>query len=126
VTLIDDSYNANPGSVAAAIDLLASMAGLRLLVLGDMAELGSSAAQWHQQVGRYAAERAIDGVFAVGELAGLAAAEAGGSAFVDQGECLTVLLAMAAEASAVTILVKGSRSAGMDKLCAQLRTEVKG
>ncbi len=126
VTLIDDSYNANPGSVAAAIDLLASMAGLRLLVLGDMAELGGDAAQWHRQVGRHAVECAIDGVFAVGELAALAAAEAGGTAFAGQAECLTVLLAMAAEASAVTILVKGSRSAGMDKLCAQLRAEVKG
>jgi len=126
VTLIDDSYNANPGSVAAAIDLLAAMDGLRFLVLGDMAELGDSAVQWHQQIGRYAAQQAIDGLFAVGELSALAAREADGTPCASQAECLQELLAIVAQASAVTILVKGSRSAGMDKLCAQLRAEVTG
>lgn len=125
VTLIDDSYNANPGSVAAAIDLLAAMPGLRCLVLGDMAELGERAADWHREVGRYAAEQAIDAVFGVGELAALAADSAAGSVCRDQAHCLQSLLAITAQASEVTLLVKGSRSAGMDKLCAQLRAEVK-
>jgi len=124
VTLIDDSYNANPGSVQAAIDLLAAMPGLRCLVLGDMAELGEQAEQWHQKIGRYASEKGIETVVAVGDLAAQAARSAGGVVCQNQPECLQTLLSLAEQSSAVTFLVKGSRSAAMDQLSAQLRSEV--
>lgn len=124
LTLIDDSYNANPGSVAAAVDLLAGMPGLRILVLGDMAELGEQAQEWHRHTGTYAAEKSIDTVLAVGELAALAADAAHGQQFDSREDCLQRLLEIVAQATDSTVLVKGSRSAGMDKLCAQLRAEV--
>ena len=57
--IIDDSYNASPSSVRAAIDVLASSAGRRILVLGDMAELGADAEDLHQQVGEYALKPAL-------------------------------------------------------------------
>ncbi|MFW2422688.1 MAG: UDP-N-acetylmuramoyl-tripeptide--D-alanyl-D-alanine ligase [Porticoccaceae bacterium] len=124
LTLIDDSYNANPGSVAAAVDLLSGMRGLRILVLGDMAELGDQAQEWHKRTGIYAVEKSIDSVFSVGELAALAADAAHGQQFDSREDCLQRLLEIVAQAVDLTVLVKGSRSAGMDKLCAQLRAEV--
>lgn len=65
--LIDDSYNANPVSVKAAIDVLASGSGKKYAVLGDMFELGEFAKDMHTEIGRYAAEKGIDGIVAIGE-----------------------------------------------------------
>ena len=62
--MIDDTYNANPDSVRAAIDLLSSLEGERLLVLGDMGEVGDRGPEFHREVGGYARERGIDGLFA--------------------------------------------------------------
>jgi UDP-N-acetylmuramoyl-tripeptide--D-alanyl-D-alanine ligase len=67
--LIDDSYNANPASLKAAIEVLNDQASPTTLVVGDMAELGDAAAHWHQQVGEYAAACDIDQVLAVGQFA---------------------------------------------------------
>ncbi|MBC5765490.1 UDP-N-acetylmuramoyl-tripeptide--D-alanyl-D-alanine ligase [Ramlibacter albus] len=69
LTLVDDSYNANPDSVRAAIDVLAELPGPRLLVLGDMGEVGTQGPEFHEEVGDYARERGIDKVFTLGELA---------------------------------------------------------
>ena len=66
LTLVDDSYNANPDSVRAAIDVLASLPGPRLLVLGDMGEVGDQAPQFHAEVGAYARERGIEAMYALG------------------------------------------------------------
>ena len=66
--LIDDSYNANPDSVRAAIDLLARYAAPRLLVLGDMGEVGDSGPQFHREIGAYARERGLEALLAVGTL----------------------------------------------------------
>ncbi len=66
LTLVDDSYNANPDSVRAAIDLLATLPAPRLLVLGDMGEVGSEGVRFHAEVGAYARERGIDRLFAIG------------------------------------------------------------
>ena len=66
--LIDDSYNANPGSVRAAIAVLAARPGERVLVLGDMAELGADAEALHGEVGRAAREAGIHRLFATGPL----------------------------------------------------------
>ena len=115
-TLIDDSYNANPGSMAAAIDTLALAAGERWLVLGDMAELGADARALHAGVGAKAHERGIERLFAVGPL-GAAAVEAfgaGGAHFADKGALIDAL--KAGLHAGVTCLVKGSHSAGMEQV----------
>jgi UDP-N-acetylmuramoyl-tripeptide--D-alanyl-D-alanine ligase len=66
--IIDDSYNANPDSVRAAIDVLAALEGDRWLALGDMGEVGERGQEYHREVGEYASERGIDYLFATGEL----------------------------------------------------------
>ena len=67
-TLFDDTYNANPDSVKAAIDVLAGAASPRLLVLGDMGEIGTQGVQLHEEIGAYARERGIEKLYAVGIL----------------------------------------------------------
>jgi UDP-N-acetylmuramyl pentapeptide synthase len=121
-TIIDDSYNANPGSVRAALDHLTHLSGRRILVLGNMAELGVTAPALHREIGEYARGR-CDLLFAIGELAGEAAA-----AFGPAG-CLVPDLEAARAAlepllaSDVTILVKGSRVMGLDRLVKTLESE---
>ncbi|MDE2278962.1 MAG: UDP-N-acetylmuramoyl-tripeptide--D-alanyl-D-alanine ligase [Xanthomonadaceae bacterium] len=115
-TLIDDSYNANPSSMAAAIDTLALASGERWLVLGDMAELGADARALHAGVGAKARERGIERLFAVGPL-GAAAVEAfgdGGQHFADKTPLIAALKADLRDD--VTCLVKGSHSSGMEQV----------
>ncbi len=119
-TVIDDSYNANPGSMAAAIDTLLLAAGERWLVLGDMAELGADAQALHAGVGELARQRGIDRLFAVGPL-GVATVEvfgAGGEHFDDKPALIAALQAQLHPG--VTCLVKGSRSAGMEQVVAAI------
>jgi UDP-N-acetylmuramoyl-tripeptide--D-alanyl-D-alanine ligase len=114
VTVIDDSYNANPGSVHAAIDLLATHAGRRVLLLGSMAELGADSDALHRETGRYAADRGIEIFCCVG--AGAEAAVegfgAGGEAYANRESLLARLPGRFGAGDVV--LVKGSRSAGME------------
>ncbi len=119
VRLIDDSYNANPGSICAAIDVLASFAGRTVLALGDMGELGEWAEQGHRDVGRYAIGK-VDALFAVGPLMKHAvdAFGAGGRHFADQASLIGAL--RLEQGNATTLLVKGSRSAAMDKVVTAL------
>ncbi|HJW04970.1 MAG TPA: UDP-N-acetylmuramoyl-tripeptide--D-alanyl-D-alanine ligase [Rhodanobacter sp.] len=119
-TLIDDSYNANPGSMAAAIDTLLLAGGERWLVLGDMAELGPDARALHAGIGERARERGVERLFAVGPL-GAATVEAfgaGGEHFDDKPALIAALQAQLH--AGVTCLVKGSRSAGMEQVVAAL------
>lgn len=107
--VIDDSYNANPSSVRAAIEVLAGLAGRKWLVLGDMAELGEFSESSHAEIGAFARERGIDRLFATGTLAGLAVESfgTGGQWFPDTD---SLAQALAANATAdVRILIKGSR-----------------
>lgn len=126
VTLIDDSYNANPGSVRAAINVLAAEAGRRLLVLGTMAELGANAVAQHVEVARYAAQSGIDRLLVVGEFAEPMALEFGSGAvpFADKTELMAVL---AAELQGIdAVLVKGSRSAAMEVVVQALQQQLSG
>ncbi|WP_445144606.1 UDP-N-acetylmuramoyl-tripeptide--D-alanyl-D-alanine ligase [Dyella sp. Tek66A03] len=120
-TLIDDSYNANPGSVGAAIDTLALADGERWLVLGDMAELGESAVALHADIGERARKHGIDRLFAVGPLSAAAVKAFGesGGHFSDKAALVAALKQHLHDG--VTCLVKGSRSAGMDQVVAALR-----
>lgn len=119
-TLINDSYNASPISVMAAIDVLQE-ATQSWLVLGDMAELGEQAISAHQQVGRYAQERNIQHLLATGPLAQHAVASFGaqGQWFATKAELANYLQQQTAEND--VILVKGSRSAGMETLIEYLQ-----
>lgn len=115
-TLIDDSYNANPSSMAAAITTLALAGGERWLVIGDMGELGPDERALHVHVGEQARAAGIERLFAVGPLSAGAVAAFGANAehFVDRA-ALTAALKGALHAG-VTCLVKGSHAAGMSQV----------
>jgi len=117
VKILDDTYNANVGSVNAAIDLLSSYAGIKILVLGDIGELGEKARFYHEQVGDYAKQKGIDKLYTLGVLSQCAS-----DVFVDQGCHFSRLEKMVefinqqtlSEKCDISILVKGSRSARME------------
>ena len=113
--LVDDSYNANPDSVRAAIDLLATLPAPRTLVLGDMGEVGAQGPAFHREVGAYAAARGIDALLALGEAARDSAAAFGPRA--RHFDAIEPLLAAAHDAAAAgTVLVKGSRFMRMERV----------
>lgn len=121
VDLIDDTYNANPDSVLAAIDVLASKPSPRILVLGDMAEVGDQGPAFHAEVGRYARERQLQAVFATGPLCGETVAAFGkGAVHFDDVAALSAALGKMARPGA-TILVKGSRSMRMERVVQALK-----
>lgn len=113
--VVDDTYNANPDSVRAAIDVLATMPGQRVLVLGDMGEVGANGPAFHREIGTYAKGR-IDVLLTFGDLAEAAARAFGaGSSHFDQLDGLTSAAA-AMDAPGGTILVKGSRFMRMERV----------
>ena len=118
-TLIDDSYNANPGSLQAAIDTLSAVGGERWLVIGDMRELGADAAALHVEVGRRAKAAGIARLYALGPLSA-GAADAfgeGGRTFDTHAALATALRAdLAGVTSSPRVLVKGSRGSAMDRI----------
>jgi UDP-N-acetylmuramoyl-tripeptide--D-alanyl-D-alanine ligase len=118
--LIDDSYNANPASVAAAIASLAQAGGEAWLVLGDMLELGPQAEALHAAVGRQAREAGLGGLFTVGRLAAAATRGfgSGGEHFDDQQALVAALRPRLR--SGVVCLVKGSRGSRMERVVAAL------
>ncbi len=114
--VIDDSYNANPDSTHAAIKVLVASAGKKILVLGDMGELGDDAAAMHAQVGTMAKMAGVDALFALGDLSRHAVAAFGAGA-----HHYTDVAALAADVAAtltadVTVLVKGSRFMQMERV----------
>ena len=118
--VIDDTYNANPDSVRAAIDVLAHAPGAKWLVLGDMGEVGAQGPEFHREIGTYAKERGVERLFATGDLALESVA-----AFGEGAEHATTVDDLAqrvkhAATSGVTLLVKGSRSMRMERVVAAL------
>ncbi|WP_437883477.1 UDP-N-acetylmuramoyl-tripeptide--D-alanyl-D-alanine ligase [Pseudomonas sp. LRF_L74] len=113
---IDDTYNANPVSMCAAVDILAAFSGRTVLVLGDMGELGDWAEQGHRDVGSYASGK-VDALYAVGPWMAHAVAAFGkqGFHFNDQA---SLIAALRGEPGGITVLVKGSRSAAMENIVA--------
>ncbi|MGV3570965.1 MAG: UDP-N-acetylmuramoyl-tripeptide--D-alanyl-D-alanine ligase [Ramlibacter sp.] len=110
LTLVDDTYNANPDSARAAIDVLAELPGPRLLVLGDMGEVGDQGPAFHAEVGGYARERGIERLFTLGEQA----AGMQGTHFADIDALNAAVLAALPQAA--SILVKGSRFMKMERV----------
>jgi UDP-N-acetylmuramoyl-tripeptide--D-alanyl-D-alanine ligase len=118
--IIDDTYNGNPSSLAVALDTLATMPGKKILVLGDMAELGNDADTWHIWAGKVARMMGIDEVFTIGELASLATASFGeGAQHLHDKHALVEALFPWLK-SGVNILVKGSRCMGMERVVEEL------
>jgi UDP-N-acetylmuramoyl-tripeptide--D-alanyl-D-alanine ligase len=118
-TVIDDTYNANPDSVRAAIDVLAHGAAPRILVLGDMGEVGAQGQQFHEEIGAYAKSRGIDSVLATGELA-RHLASSGAQHFEQFDELLAALDTKLGSKSDATVLVKGSRFMKMERVVQHL------
>jgi len=122
--IIDDTYNANPVSVTAAISVLAGLGGRAWLVLGDMAELGDRSRELHADVGQQARESGIERLYTLGEEAQAAADAFGAGARAFTG--CDALIACLGEAlteetgAGLTILIKGSRCMGMEKLLPSL------
>jgi UDP-N-acetylmuramoyl-tripeptide--D-alanyl-D-alanine ligase len=124
--LIDDSYNANPGSLAAAIDTLAAGGGEGWLVLGDMRELGDDAEVMHAEAGRRAKAAGLRRLYTLGPLSAAAANAFGeGAAQFDSHDALAAAL-RAELREGVRVLVKGSRGSAMDKIVTALLRADKG
>ena len=115
ITVVDDSYNANPDSVRAAIDVLADLPGPRLLVLGDMGEVGSQGPAFHTEAGAYAATKGIEHVLLSGHLSRHAHAAAPGSRHFDDMAALRQA-AVALLPQVASVLVKGSRFMRMEQV----------
>lgn len=114
--LIDDTYNANSESTKAAIDLLATYPGFRVLVFGDMGELGADARLYHEEVGLYAKQKGINLLFTLGVLSQSASDlfNGQGAHFSSRQQLIQKLSPILDEQSDATVLVKGSRSAKME------------
>ena len=110
MTLVDDTYNANPDSARAAIDVLAELPGPRLLVLGDMGEVGDQGPQFHAEVGEYARAQGIDQLFTLGDQS----VAMKGRHFADINSLNAAVLAELPRAA--SILVKGSRFMKMERV----------
>ena len=115
IALVDDSYNANPDSVRAAIDVLASMHAPRLLLLGDMGEVGDRGPAFHTEVGAYARERGIDHLWCAGAMS-LDAARAFGNEARHFADVPALIAALGDLPAAASVLVKGSRFMQMERV----------
>ena len=138
--MIDDSYNANPDSMRAAIDVLASRPGLRWLVMGDMGEVGDQGPEFHREIGAYARAAGIERLIACGPLAAEAARTFGADAThhpssheVAAGIADAVAMEIGGSSGKAvaarrpfTVLVKGSRFMRMEKVVAALTGAASG
>jgi len=126
--LIDESYNANPDSVRAAIDLLARQDGPRVLVLGDMGEVGAQGPEFHREVGAYARDRGIDSLLALGAQAALAAQAFGRGArhFDSVEELIAEARSLTLDEPRPTLLVKGSRFMRLERVVSALSADASG
>ncbi len=122
--IIDDSYNANPLSMRAAIQILSQRAGERILVMGDMCELGEKAVKYHQEIGQEAKNSGIEQLYCYGNLSRHAASAFGKKAqsFPSHDELIQALKPHLHPQ--VTVLIKGSHSMQMEKVVAALKDSV--
>jgi UDP-N-acetylmuramoyl-tripeptide--D-alanyl-D-alanine ligase len=120
ITLVDDTYNANPDSARAAVDVLAGLPGPRWLVLGDMGEVGDQGPAFHTEIGAYAKMRGIDALWTVGQLT-LHTAQAFASARHFQ-DVPALISALPAAPEVAAVLVKGSRFMKMEQVVAALQS----
>jgi len=120
--LLDDSYNANVGSMTAAAQVLGEMPGYRVMVVGDMAELGEEAEQCHREVGLAAKAAGVDRVLSVGTLSANISESSGvGEHFATKTALTERLRTLLSEHRELTVLIKGSRSAAMEQVVQNLQ-----
>ena len=115
ITLVDDTYNANPDSMRAAIDVLAALPGPRLLVMGDMGEVGDQGPQFHEEAGRWAHAQGIENLYALGEQSRLAGRSFGTGQHFNDVDALTSAV-LAQLPLVASVLVKGSRFMKMERI----------
>ncbi|MFL0796809.1 MAG: UDP-N-acetylmuramoyl-tripeptide--D-alanyl-D-alanine ligase [Cellvibrionaceae bacterium] len=125
--VIDDSYNANPGSVKAGIDVLATMPGKKVFIFGGMGELGDDAERLHREIGEYAAEKKIDELWVCGLNAtdvadGFSLDDQYAELFTSRDDLIASYLASERDKD-TAVLVKGSRSTRMDLVVAAIKSE---
>lgn len=128
IVILDDTYNANPDSVQVGINVLAELPALKILVLGDMGEVGAASAQYHDEIGGYARSMGVDRLYALGEASVQAVRNFGeGARHFKTPEALVKTLqvdlaALRKEAPErdITLLVKGSRFMKMERIVAAL------
>ena len=125
LSLVDDTYNANPDSMRAAIDVLADLPAPRLLVMGDMGEVGDQGPYFHEEAGGYASQRGIEKLFTLGSQSGLASRSFGsGQHFSDIAALNAAVLAQLPHAGSV--LVKGSRFMKMERVVQAIAAQAAG
>ncbi|MDP2751800.1 MAG: Mur ligase family protein [Rhodocyclaceae bacterium] len=121
--ILDDTYNANPDSMRAALDVLCEEPGRRLFVMGDMGETGDQAGQFHDEIGGYAKSQGVDLMFALGELSAVAVANFGtGATHFQRSSELSNALKKSLKPGD-TILVKGSRFMRMERIVEAITEE---
>ncbi|CAM3792125.1 MULTISPECIES: UDP-N-acetylmuramoyl-tripeptide--D-alanyl-D-alanine ligase [Rahnella] len=121
-TLLDDSYNANVGSMTAAAQVLAEMPGYRVMAVGDMAELGAESESCHRQVGEAIRDAGIDKVFSIGHDSRIISDASGCGEHLEDKAALTArLTSLLSEHAVITVLIKGSRSAAMEQVVRALQ-----
>lgn len=123
IMILDDTYNANPGSLSAGLDVLGEQPGTHWLVLGDMAELGETALALHRAAGERARAGGVERLFTLGRLSHEAAEAFGaGAIHCPNLDALANAVGRSADTAArpLTILIKGSRSMGLERLLARL------
>ncbi len=120
--LLDDSYNANVGSMSAAAHTLSRMPGYKVMVVGDMGELGEEAEQCHRQVGQVIRHTDIDRVLSIGKYSHFISQDSGcGQHYSDKPTLVEALVKVLRAHSSLTILIKGSRSSAMEQVVEQLQ-----
>ena len=119
LTLVDDSYNANPDSVRAAIELLAALDGPRLLVLGDMGEVGAQGPEFHREVGAAARSAGVEWLFTLGPMSEQAGSAFGAGRHFDDIDALNAAV-LAQLGQVGSVLVKGSRFMRMERVVAAI------
>ena len=122
-TIIDDAYNANPKATMVAINVLVNQTGEKILVLGDMAELGIDAADYHRQIGEYAKNKGVDRLFAYGQLAEYAAEHFGSNGIVFDSLSALAKKCLSIANEDTVFLIKGSRNLHLEKIVAALSQE---
>jgi len=125
ITLVDDTYNANPDSVRAAIDVLTELPSPRLLILGDMGEVGDQGPAFHAEVGAYAAECGIEAFYTLGELCLHAGQAFGAAQHFDHMDSLLAAVAQHA-VQFKSVVVKGSRFMKMERVVEALQALANG
>ncbi len=124
IVLIDDTYNANPDSMKAAVDVLAGLDGPHLLVIGDMGEVGEQGVRFHAEVGEYTKNKKIENLFTIGTLAEEATKHCAGSRHFDDVESLNIAV-MNQLTQVKSILVKGSRFMRMERVILAILNKMK-